>query len=144
MERIRIGQAAKHLGVHPDSIRSWTKQGEIPCVWAGGQRRYLIEDLDEYAGIKPIEKPRVEAHYIRVSGSSGQETSLETQERELLETQTSETNRIFKDRASGLRETRPGLNRMILAAKRGRDNPCSCNAWGSFSEIWNKNTNRTI
>ncbi|MFJ9713623.1 recombinase family protein [Streptomyces sp. NPDC101234] len=58
---------------------------------------------------------RLEGLYVRVSGSSGQESSLGAQEKELRATSTGEIVKVFRDRASGLREDRPGLNRLLRA-----------------------------
>jgi predicted site-specific integrase-resolvase len=65
-------------------------------------------------------RPRVEGLYVRVSGSSGQETSLDAQEAELRATTTGSGLIVFKDRSSGLRESRPGLDRLFAAAREGR------------------------
>jgi predicted site-specific integrase-resolvase len=54
-----------------------------------------------------------------VSGSTGQESSLAAQEEELRSTATGEVVQVFRDRASGLREHRPGLDRLLSAARAG-------------------------
>jgi putative resolvase len=59
------------------------------------------------------DRVHLEALYVRVSGSSGQESSLDAQEKELRSTSSGEIVRVFKDRSSGLREDRPGLNRLL-------------------------------
>ncbi len=43
-----ISQAAKYLGVSPDTLRRWEKAGKIesPTRTAGGARRYTKEMLD--------------------------------------------------------------------------------------------------
>ncbi|WP_222926510.1 MerR family DNA-binding transcriptional regulator [Fervidicola ferrireducens] len=42
MELLSIGEAAKRLGVHPNRLRAWEKQGLIkPVRLPSGQRRYL-------------------------------------------------------------------------------------------------------
>ncbi|OEJ20976.1 hypothetical protein AS594_40020 [Streptomyces agglomeratus] len=61
-------------------------------------------------------RPRLEVLYVRVSGSSGQESSLAAQEEELRATSTGTVVKVVKDRGSGLRENRPGLNRMLAMA----------------------------
>ncbi len=62
---------------------------------------------------------RLEGLYVRVSGSTGQESSLEAQEAELRATATGEVVKVFRDRASGLREDRPGLNKLLAAVANG-------------------------
>ncbi|MFE9694752.1 recombinase family protein [Micromonospora sp. NPDC005806] len=65
------------------------------------------------------ERVRLEGLYVRVSGSSGQESSLEAQESELRATSSGVIVKVFRDRASGLREDRPGLNGLLRAVADG-------------------------
>ncbi|MFE3453790.1 recombinase family protein [Nonomuraea sp. NPDC059194] len=53
---------------------------------------------------------------MRASGSSEQESSLAAQKEELRSTATVEVVKVVKDRGSGLRENRPGLNRALAMA----------------------------
>ena len=116
MERVRVGAAAKRLGVHPDTVRRWADEGRLPFVWVGGQRRFSVSDLELFAnGGVPTGSGR-EALYVRVSGSSGQETSLEAQERELRSTAEGPMVAVFKDKGSALREDRRGLERLLAQA----------------------------
>ena len=57
--------------------------------------------------------------YVRVSGSSGQESSLAAQEEELRVTSRGEVVKVVKDRGCGLRENRPGLNRVLAMVADG-------------------------
>jgi excisionase family DNA binding protein len=47
-----ISEAAKYLGVSPDTLRRWEKAGKIsaPKRTAGGARRYSKDLLDEILG----------------------------------------------------------------------------------------------
>ena len=119
--RLRLGAAADRLGVHPVTLRKWANTGRIPCVRVGDERRFAVSDLDAFMGVEaaPV-RPRVEGLYVRVSGSSGQETSLDAQEAELRATTTGSGLIVFKDLSSGLRESRPGLDRLFAAAREGR------------------------
>ena len=95
----------------------------MPFCWVGQirpERRFDEADLDVLAGAEPVTRDRVEVFYIRVSGSSGQETSLTAQEEELRRTSISTIGGVFKDRASGLRERRPGLDKLLKQAAEGR------------------------
>ncbi|WP_226360771.1 recombinase family protein [Pseudonocardia sp. ICBG1142] len=58
--------------------------------------------------------------YCRVSGSTGQESSLANQESVLRETSRGTVFRVYRDRASGLRENRKGLTRLLDDAAAGR------------------------
>jgi putative resolvase len=62
---------------------------------------------------------RLEGLYARVSGSSGQGSSLDAQKKELRATSTDEVVKVFRDRVSGLREDRPGLLRLLAAVADG-------------------------
>ena len=119
MERIRIGAAARRLGVHVDTVRRWADDGRIPCVMVAGQRRFKVSDIDTLADGERIDEGR-EALCVRVSGSSGQGSSLEAQEHELRETAGGTVVGVYKDRASGLRENRPGLARLLRDAGLGK------------------------
>ena len=47
-EFISIGQAARLLGVHPDTLRLWEKNGQIkPVRTKGNHRRYRVTDIRE-------------------------------------------------------------------------------------------------
>lgn len=46
---LNVGQAASFLGVSPASLRTWSNQGLVPVYRTpGGQRRYSVEDLDDF------------------------------------------------------------------------------------------------
>jgi len=121
MERVRVGVAAKRLGVHADTIRRWGDEGRFPSVRVAGQRRFLLSDLDAFvAGGVPDPGHRREALYLRVSSTSGQETSLVAQEAELRTTASGDVVEVQRDTASGLRENRPGLARLLAHAAQGK------------------------
>nr|WP_041458878.1 MerR family DNA-binding transcriptional regulator [Ammonifex degensii] len=51
MELLSIGKAAKMLGVHPNRLRAWEKQGLIkPVRLPSGQRRYPVEEINRILG----------------------------------------------------------------------------------------------
>ncbi len=52
-----VGEAAAYLGVSPASLRKWSNSGLVPTYRTpGGQRRYSVEDLDEF--IRSMREPR--------------------------------------------------------------------------------------
>jgi excisionase family DNA binding protein len=118
---LRLSVAAARLGVHPQTLRLWADVGRIPVTWVGSERRFKPEDLDVFLGVDATPGPTVrrEALYVRVSGTSGQESSLATQEQALRDTALGEVVAVYRDRASGLRENRPGLRRLLDAAGAG-------------------------
>ncbi len=105
-------------------VRKAAREGRLPCrVSASGQRLFDRADLDVFLGREPIQPEaaeRVEALYCRVSGSTGQESSLANQESVLRETSRGTVFRVYRDRASGLRENRKGLTRLLDDAAAGR------------------------
>ena len=123
-----MSKAAKCLGIHPMTLRQWALDGKIPFVWVGRERRFSSVDV---ANMKRgsgslVSRPRLELLYVRVSGSSGQESSLQAQgsslqaqEGELRASSTGEIVKVVRDRGSGLRENRPGLNRVLAMVSDG-------------------------
>ncbi|WP_245574339.1 MerR family DNA-binding transcriptional regulator [Desulfovirgula thermocuniculi] len=51
MELLSIGEAAKRLGVHPNRLKAWEKQGLIkPVRLPSGHRRYPVEEINRILG----------------------------------------------------------------------------------------------
>ena len=116
MELLRLSKAAKRLGVHPMTLRQWAIDGKIPFTLVGRERRFSSVDVENMkrGGGPADSRPRREVLYVRVSGSSGQESSLAAQEGELRATAAGQIVKVVRDRGSGLREDRPGLNRVLV------------------------------
>lgn len=111
------------LGFLPATLRLWADHGQVPFQWVGRsqpERRFEESDLDAFLGTTPPRRDRVEVAYVRVSGTSGQGTSLAGQEDELRRTSASGIAVVYQDRASGLREHRPGLDKLLKHAAEGR------------------------
>ncbi|WP_285583040.1 IS607 family transposase [Actinoallomurus iriomotensis] len=121
MELLRMSKAAKRLGIHPMTLRQWANDGKIPFTWVGRERRFSSVDVENMKRGSDLatSRPRREVLYVRVSGSSGQESSLEAQEAELRATATGEIVKVVRDRGSGLKENRPGLNRLLTMVSDG-------------------------
>ncbi|MFF4690076.1 IS607 family transposase [Streptomyces sp. NPDC001307] len=121
MELLRMSKAAKRLGIHPMTLRQWAIDGKIPFTWVGRERRFSSLDVENMkcGSDTSIPRPRLELLYVRVSGSSGQESSLEAQEAELRVTSTGEIVKVVRDRGSGLKGNRPGLNRVLAMVSDG-------------------------
>jgi predicted site-specific integrase-resolvase len=101
------------------TLRRWANEGRVAVTWVGRERRFDSAVLDAFTDRAEVKRRRREALYVRVSGAAGQESSLVAQERELRASATGEVVAVFKDRASGLRENRPGLSRLLEAAAAG-------------------------
>lgn len=116
-----MSKAAKRLGIHPMTLRQWALDGKIPFTWVGRERRFSSVDVENMkrGSDSSASRPRLELLYVRVSGSSGQESSLEAQETALRGTSTGEIVKVVKDRGSGLKENRPGLNRVLAMVSDG-------------------------
>lgn len=118
---MRVGAAARYVGVHPQTLRRWQAEGRIAAerVNARGDRRFRRSELDRLKG-KPGPADERVGLYVRVSGSTGQESSLAAQEAQLRALCGAAASvRVFKDRASGLNERRAGLRGLLRAASRG-------------------------
>ena len=122
---IRIGIAAKLLGVSTKTLRRWDKDGKLRATMRtlGGHRRYETTDftfLDkEGTGENQKEEGQCKLErvvgYVRVS-SAKQKADLERQQRQVVhyaETRGWDLEMIYKDIASGLNDRRSGLKRLI-------------------------------
>ena len=119
---IRIGEAARIMGVAPQTVRNYCTQGILEYrTTPFGQRifdestiRKFMNDPENYR-----DTPDVTAYYIRVS--DGNQVALDNQLRELKDAYGDHENiRVYKDRASGLNENRKGLKKLIHDAEHGR------------------------
>ena len=59
MKLMTVTEAAKHLGVHPQSLRNWDNSGEFKAMRTiGGQRRYSVEMLEGVFDVKSCKSDR--------------------------------------------------------------------------------------
>ncbi|WP_217162015.1 IS607 family transposase [Streptomyces sp. AC512_CC834] len=117
MELLRLSVAARRVGLHPDTLRTWADMGKVGVVWVGRERRFPSAALELLVGGGEQVRERREALYVRVSGTTGRESSLGAQEAELRASACGEVVAVFRDRASGMRERRPGLDRLLKRAQ---------------------------
>jgi putative resolvase len=110
MELLRLSRAARRLGAHPVTLRLWADGGRVPVTWVGRERRFSSGDINamKVPGGEGMKRPRLEGLCVRVSGTAGQESSLDAQEAELRATAT---------------ETRSAAARKRMLAKSGRSSP---------------------
>ncbi|MBB4795702.1 helix-turn-helix domain-containing protein [Streptomyces nodosus] len=101
MELLRLAVAARRVGVHPGTLRLWANEGKVAAVWVGRERRFSVEALDALAG-SAASVERREALYVRVSGTSGQESSLAAQEAELRASASGVVVAVVRDRGLGV------------------------------------------
>lgn len=48
-----VTEAAKYLGMHPQTLRKLSDLGEIPCKRVGKHRVFLLEELDKWLESQP-------------------------------------------------------------------------------------------
>ena len=115
---IRVTEAARFLDVSPTTIRRMSDSGELPfSLSIKGQRTYKQEDLqkvlDKHYGRETKEEEKA-VFYVR--SSSGNDVTMETQV-SLLENEYGKPHHIYRDKSSGLRDSRSGLDKMMKDAR---------------------------
>lgn len=109
---IKIGEAAKLLGVSIQTLRRWEKSGElIPHRKTEGQTRYY--DLDKLLGLKNLESD-VTIAYARVS-SHDQKADL-VRQAQLLSTYCTAhgwNHEVIQDLGSGMNYHKKGLKKLL-------------------------------
>ncbi len=116
MDRLlRIGEASRILGVSISTLRRWEREGKLKPYRVGKERRYSYEQLMEFLGEK---RANAIAIYGRVS-SRDQKKDLERQIEYLKEQVKGKYEKVYevKDIASGIKEGRKGLLKLIELAK---------------------------
>ena len=116
---ISIGQAAKLLGVHVQTLRNWEKSGKLKpdSISPGGTRRYNSDTIMRISGkeLPQIEKDdRVTIAYARVS-SQEQKEDLKRQA-QVLELYCAEHGykyELITDLGSGMNYYKKGLTALI-------------------------------
>lgn len=119
---VRVGEAARILGVAPQTVRNYCDQGILEYrTTPFGQRIFDEATLRKFLNdpYNYTETPDITAYYIRCS--DGNQQTLEHQLQELKDAYGDNENiRVYKDKASGLNEKRKGLKRLIHDAEKGK------------------------
>jgi len=115
---ISIGQAAKILGVHVQTLRNWEKSGKLKpdSISPGGTRRYNLDRIVAVSGKEiPVETDtRYTVAYARVS-SHDQKEDL-TRQAQVLELYCAEHGyqyELITDLGSGMNYYKKGLTSLI-------------------------------
>ncbi len=120
---MRIGEAAKYTGLHPNTLRKYVDKGIIKGIRIGGQRFIDKSELDRFLGVLPKEERGV-AVYVRVSIHKQKELgNLERQKERILNYCNEnglEVVAIVEDVASGINEKRKGLKQLMRLAREGK------------------------
>lgn len=119
--RVRIGEAAKELGVSIDTLRRWEKAGRIEVERTPqGHRRYDLAQLRGLGMRQGQPETRVTLAYAGVSASD-QKADL-TRQAALLESYCAAqgwTYEVIQDLGSGLNYHKRGLKQLIRRVCRG-------------------------
>lgn len=120
MDRLyRMGEAARLMDVHPNTIRRWEAEGKLRCQWTpGGKERRIAEsEIRRIMGISEDNRDAV-VLYGRVSGH-GQRDDLETQVKCLEVEFAPHFAKVYTvtDIGSGLNARRKGLRKLFDMAR---------------------------
>jgi len=112
-ELLRIGLAAKKLGMHVQTLRRWMHAGKLTGIQMGREVRIPRSEIERLLG---EQHSRLVVLYARVSGP-GQKGDLTTQLQRLEYWAARERPQAkvvqYTDVGSGLRTERPGLRKVI-------------------------------
>jgi len=117
---VRVGVAARYLGLHPMTVRRWIDAGKIHAVQIGREARIPMTEIERLLGEQP---DGTVVLYGRVSGQ-GQKDDLARQI-EVLQSWAGKERpgrdlAIVSDIGSGLNANRKGLQRLIVQAQERR------------------------
>lgn len=114
---LRVGQAAKFLGISPSTVRAWCQRGKLGYHTSiTGEKVFYPSELEDFKremlGLAPVEGKT----FFYARSSSGTDILIETQ-LEKLKTAYGEPDKVFQDKSSGLNEKRQGLKALLKAVK---------------------------
>jgi len=118
MDRLfTLKEACRILGIHPNTLRKWDRNGKIRVVRTiGGRRRIPESEIKRLLGINESTNNNV-AIYVRVSSyDQKKKGDLDRQKQSLLEyakAKNYNVTTIIEDIASGLNENRKGLSKLF-------------------------------
>jgi excisionase family DNA binding protein len=115
---LTLQEACRRLGVHPNTLRKWDRQGKIRVVrTVGGRRRIPESELERLMGFVKPDVSKKAVIYVRVSShDQKQKGDLEEQKQSLLNYAKSkgyEVTAVLEDVASGLNENRKSLSKLF-------------------------------
>ncbi len=121
--KLKLTEAAKHLGVHPDTLRRWANDGKIKIAGKtpGGHRLFDLKEISELIKSptnRPlsIEQKKPTIAYARVS-SHDQKDDLRRQveQLELFCSANGWQFEVIEDLGSGMNYNKKGLKSLIKA-----------------------------
>ena len=114
---LRVGQAAKFLGISPSTVRAWCQRGKLGYhVSITGEKVFYPPELEDFKremlGLAPMEGKT----FFYVRSSNGDDVPVSTQ-LDKLKTAYGEPDKVFQDKTSGLNEKRKGLKTLLKTVK---------------------------
>jgi putative resolvase len=114
---LRVGQAAKFLGISPSTVRAWCQRGKLGYhVSITGEKVFYPSELEDFKREMLGLEPDAGKTFFYVRSSNGDDVLIETQ-LEKLKAAYGEPDKVFQDKASGLNEKRKGLKALIRDVK---------------------------
>lgn len=114
---LRVGQAAKFLGISPSTVRLWCQNGKLGYhVSITGEKIFYPAELEDFKRKMLGLEPNFGKTFFYVRSSSGDDVLISTQ-LEKLKAAYGEPDKVFQDKSSGLNEKRKGLKALLRAVK---------------------------
>ncbi len=116
---LKITDAAKHLGIHPDTLRRWANSGKVRVAGytPGKQRLFRLSDfkgLGVSLTSRPVQQPKKTIGYARVSARDQKEDlKRQTEMLELFCTSNGWQYEVIQDLGSGMNYQKKGLKKLI-------------------------------
>lgn len=117
---VRVGVAARYLGLHPMTVRRWIDAGKIHAVQIGREARIPMTEIERLLGEQPAGTVVL---YGRVSGHGQKEDlarQIEVLQRWAARERPGREMAVISDIGSGLNARRQGLQRLIQLAQERR------------------------
>jgi putative resolvase len=114
---LRVGVAARKLGLHPITVRRWLKSGKINAVRIGREARIPLSEIERLMGEQPT---GTVALYGRVSGHDQKptlNTQLEVLQAWAMTERAGRETLTLSDIGSGLNAERKNLQKLIRLAQ---------------------------
>ena len=45
---VNIEDVAEHLSMREDTVRTWVREGKLPCIKVGKRYKFKLSEIDEY------------------------------------------------------------------------------------------------
>jgi len=115
---LTVKEACERLGVHPNTLRKWDRQGKIKCIrTVGGRRRIPESEIERLMGMVRPDVSKKAVIYVRVSSHDRKRKGDLKRQRQALfdyaKLRGYEVIAVLEDVASGLNENRKSLNRLF-------------------------------